>query len=209
MLKVFWDLDGTLVDNRYRLYELFCVLTETDFLTFDEYWSYKFRGYGQGKMLELIKYDKKNHSEFQRIWLKEIEKEEWLKKDILQKDAKETLEVLFWSGISQYVITNRQFIRNVEEELKWLNIPHFFNGISTTALKGKKADEMRKSFDVSGNDFMIGDSAEDIMAAKELGIHSIAICTDVRNEKLLKKYEPEWLLYDRQMIPKILNCDME
>lgn len=205
MLKVFWDLDGTLVDNRLRLYELFCRLSVTCNLSFDEYWTYKYRGYNQDKMLKLVGYRQDEDRSFQHRWLMEIEKEEYLAKDTLQRDVSEVLNRLSQYGFLQWVVTNRQLLKNAEEELKKLGIHHFFEGIWTTAFKCKKSEIIQEHCNISASDFYIGDSAEDIKTAKELGIHSIAVCTDPSLEESLRICQPEWIVYNRMQILEIIK----
>ena len=53
MRKIFWDLDGTILDIRQRLYRLFCELTDTQ-IGFGKYWQLKEAGYNQAKMLSYI-----------------------------------------------------------------------------------------------------------------------------------------------------------
>ena len=46
MRKIFWDLDGTILDIRQRLYRLFCELNDTQ-IGFEKYWQLKEAGYNQ------------------------------------------------------------------------------------------------------------------------------------------------------------------
>ena len=40
-MNIFFDLDGTLIDSKLRLYSLFQKLVPESILTYDEYWKYK------------------------------------------------------------------------------------------------------------------------------------------------------------------------
>ena len=40
-MKIFLDLDGTLIDSKLRLYGLFQELVPESILTYEEYWNYK------------------------------------------------------------------------------------------------------------------------------------------------------------------------
>ena len=40
-MKIFFDLDGTLINSKMRLYSLFQELVSASNLSFDEYWNLK------------------------------------------------------------------------------------------------------------------------------------------------------------------------
>ena len=47
-MKIFFDLDGTLIDSKLRMYNLFQELVPQSNLTFVEYWEYKKNKFSQG-----------------------------------------------------------------------------------------------------------------------------------------------------------------
>lgn len=190
-LKVFWDLDGTLVDSRLRLYKLFSHLTGQNELTFEEYWDCKYAGLRQQEMLDKVGYAPNRAADFRRNWLTKIEQSEWLKHDTLQEGARETLHFFTELGAKQYLITNRQSISAAVEELRRLGIEEYFDEFYTTALRSKKNEIIQANLNVNKGDILIGDSDEDIIAAKELGVYSIAVCTDIRLRQRLENCKPD------------------
>ncbi|MCM1251827.1 MAG: HAD hydrolase-like protein [Clostridium sp.] len=176
MKNLFWDLDGTLVDSRRRLYELFCYLTDTEWLSYEQYWDYKNKGYNQQKMLsDVVHYRKTSLEEFSNKWMDNIEKVEWLKKDTLQPGAENLLKRLKEKGYAMFVVTNRQSHKNTVEQLHWLGILPYFESVYATAQKCRKSEIIRNNISVKAEDILIGDSDEDMIAAQELGITSIII----------------------------------
>lgn len=176
MSNLFWDLDGTLVDSRHRLYELFCYLTDTKWLSFEQYWDYKNKGYNQQKMLcDVVHYSKESPEEFSKKWLANIEDISWLRKDTLQPGVEKLLNYFKEKQYLMFIVTNRQSYENTVEQLKWFGILHYFKAIYNTAQKCKKSEIVYKNISVKPEDIFIGDSDEDMLAANELGITSIII----------------------------------
>lgn len=171
MRKIFWDLDGTILDIRQRLYRLFCELTDTQ-IGFEKYWQLKEAGYNQAKMLSYIgsTVEKK---EFHTIWLANVERMELLHYDTLQPGIKEILADLFSGGSEMYIVTNRQCLENVKKQLYHLGINSFFKNIITTEQKFTKAEAVKQQGINAAGGIFIGDSKEDMQAALELNCEAI------------------------------------
>lgn len=193
MGNILWDLDGTLVDSRYRLYKLFCDLTGEDGLSFEQYWKYKEQGYNQRRMLqEIVHYEKGTLETFSELWLDNIEDFNRLREDILKKNVKDILRKLYDKGYTMFVVTNRQNYENTVRQLETLEILDYFKEVYNTAQRCKKSEIVLRSISLHPTDIFVGDSDEDIMAAEELGIISILIqCGEGLNDyydKRLKRY---------------------
>ncbi len=79
-MKVFFDLDGTLIDSKERLYKLFCDLVVDNILTYDEYWSLKMNKISNLDILsEKFDYSAKKIDKFQCLWMSRIEQKNYLK----------------------------------------------------------------------------------------------------------------------------------
>ena len=175
---IFWDLDGTLIDTRQRLYTLFRDLTGCS-LSYDAYWHLKAQELKQKEMLTHVRY----HGDldaFRRLWLQNIESQDYLDKDTLVDNAEEILRHLSAVGCQMYIVTNRQFIEPLLRQLRTLEIYHYFAQILTTAQKCTKSELIQQNgiiFTPSRTVF-IGDSAEDMDAAKALGIASVLIAKE-------------------------------
>lgn len=193
MGNILWDLDGTLVDSRYRLYKLFCDLTGEDGLSFEQYWKYKEQGYNQRRMLqEIVHYEKGTLETFSELWLDNIEDFNRLREDILKKNVKDILRKLYDKGYTMFVVTNRQNYENTVRQLETLEILDYFKEVYNTAQRCKKSEIVLRSISLHPTDIFVGDSDEDIMAAEELGIISILIqCGEGLNDyydNRLKRY---------------------
>lgn len=112
---------------------------------------------------------------FRDRWLKNIERKELLEKDVLQDGAEDVLKKLNNQGYHMYIVTNRQKYENLVEQLQFLGIDNYFRGVIATMQKRPKAEAVLKELEIGEHDLFIGDSMEDIHAAKDLGIQSIQL----------------------------------
>lgn len=179
---VLFDLDGTLLNPRKRLYSLFIELSGSA-ISYNEYWKYKDKGYNQERMLTLINY-KHSRQHFNRMWMEEIERRDLLALDEVYSDVVPSLNSLKYDEIKTGIITNRQSYENLEWELYEFAIRGFFDFVVSTFQKCSKDEAIIQSgLDVNGAVF-VGDSKEDIDAAEKLDIKSVLIrreCIKVQN----------------------------
>ena len=83
-MKIIFDLDGTLICSKKRLYELFCNLIQSRDLSFSDYWNLKYIGNSNQDILrERFDYTKAEISNFVNGWMKKIESDYYLEKDTL------------------------------------------------------------------------------------------------------------------------------
>lgn len=204
-MNIFWDLDGTILDHSRRLFYLFSALTETNALSYDEYWELKSAGNNQRKMLDLIQYDIQKRDSFSKRWLDMIEQKEWLSYDCLQPHIKEVLASFRRSGYEQYIVTNRRNVDLMEVEVTQLGIFDFFTGCFSTYQKMEKNKLIEmKGIVITENDYFIGDSPEDIRAGKALGIHTIAVDSIPARGLNVLSTEPEYYISDRRDLERII-----
>lgn len=181
---IFFDMDGTLVDCRLRLYSLFVELTGTDY-SFEEYWDYKRRGYNQKKMLGLVDYQEAFDGEFKQKWLANVERDNLLKMDTLNDGTKEVVELLNGKGIKLYLVTNRQSIGALKEQLAYLGIERYFTKVISTQQKCSKAEAVKRCDDINvSKAIFVGDSEEDMQAAKDLGIPGVLVSKEWPESKI-------------------------
>lgn len=139
---IFWDLDGTLVDPRQRLYQLFIELTGS-VLSYEEYWKLKRQGLSQQKMLEYISFAEFSAQEFKDKWLKNVERPDLLGKDVLFDEVVDVLTFTKGHGIKMYIVTNRQSYDRLIKQLDDFNILSDMDGIISTFQKCSKAESVR------------------------------------------------------------------
>lgn len=191
--QFFFDLDGTLIDSRFRLFDLFNEITKQDLLEFDDYWELKRAMYGHEWILKrYFQYSDNQLNEFNEHWLSLIEQEDYLDKDRLFPFTKSVLEATIGS---KYIVTARQSKANVRKQLAKLGILEYFDDIFVTEQKNTKTDLLNNSgLAFSGDDIFIGDTGHDIQTGKNLGMISVGVLSGFRNKSMLIPYHPDFLL---------------
>ncbi len=173
---IFFDLDGTLVNPKKRLYKLFTELSGSN-ISYDEYWKYKKEGLNQVQMLELVGYEFR-HQLFKKTWLEEIERQDLLSFDDVFDDVFSTLEIAKANSIRMIIVTNRQSYDNLRWELEKIGISEYFDEVITTYQKCSKDRAILSSEIDITNAIFVGDSKEDMEAAAALGICGVLICRE-------------------------------
>lgn len=196
-MKIIFDLDGTLICSKKRLYELFCDLTETRELSFDLYWDLKFLGYTNEDILRnQLKFTANEIELFVSSWMYNIESDEYLKMDTLIDGAENFLRKISESN-KLYVCTARQSISQVTEQLTKLGILCFFQEIFVTEQKKTKKQLLLDSDLIfSIDDVFVGDTGHDIMTGKELGMTTFAVLSGFMSKEKLQFYSPDFIVND-------------
>lgn len=190
MNNIFFDFDGTIIDNRVRLYNLFTELTNQSILSFDQYWAIKRNKVTQKEILQkFLAYSDDDCKIFKQNWLEGIEDPLRLKQDCLIVGIVELLQK-FSVDEKLVIVTNRQFEDRVIEQIEDLGIKNFFYDILVTKQQASKFDLITK-FGFKNSDSMIGDTDEDILTAKQLGICSIAVNWGGMGKEILVKCKPD------------------
>ncbi len=197
MLKnIFFDLDGTLIDPRIRLHSLFQELAPESEFSFDEYWKIKRQRINQKKILtKWFNYPEEKIHKFKRAWMEKVEEPHRLKQDILFGYTENVLASLS-KKYDLYLVTARQFEDRVHSQLEDYNIKSFFKKILVTKQKGPKSELIKNNVSYYPGDIFIGDTGEDVMTAKELGIKTIAVYSGCLSKEILKEYNPDLIVKD-------------
>lgn len=190
---LYLDLDGTLIDARKRLYNLYVDLTGSK-LSFDVYWKYKREQRSNDWLLINIEnYPIKGIEEFKEKWLKKIELKQYLDFDELFPNTKELL-IELESSLDLILITGRQSYTNLIWQLEKYQIAHYFKRILNTANKTPKEEMIRNYTGIfQPNDIIIGDTGIEVIAGKNLGIITVAVLSGFRNKESLEKYQPDYI----------------
>ncbi|MDS1315137.1 HAD family hydrolase [Aliarcobacter butzleri] len=192
--NIFFDFDGTLIDCRIRLYNLFIELVPESNFTFDEYWEIKRRRIDQKKLLMgTFNYSEEGVKRFKIKWLSKVEEVERLKCDLPFCYSEVLLKKLY-EKYNLFVVTNRQSKQLVIEQIKSYGWNSFFQKILVTEQLQTKEELIKNNCQVSSEDYFIGDTGEDILTGKSLGIKTIALASGFLNSEILKEYEADIIL---------------
>jgi len=196
-MNLVFDLDGTLICSKKRVYKLFCDLSRSSHLTFTEYWNLKFSGKKNQDIL-------KNNfgcsdleiENFSHNWMELIESDHYLSMDTMIDGLAVVLERLSQEH-SLFICTARQSISQVEKQLTQLSILNFFEDVFVTEQKQSKVTLLEKSKIVFGeNDWMFGDTGHDVIAGKKLGIKTCSVLSGFMTKERLEEYFPDLIIPD-------------
>ncbi|MBI2822296.1 MAG: HAD family hydrolase [Acidobacteria bacterium] len=210
---IFLDLDGPVLDVSRRYYTVHCQILEDlkiQAVSFSCYWEGKRSMLGveqiqtklsEGEMLE----------NYRKRWLETIEDPGVLRLDQVQPGAGAILRRLRDEGFELVLATLRQSCEHLAWELEHLDVARFFDGIlcsgDTSSAEGwvlKKRLVQRRLSPVSGALLLVGDTESDVLAAKALGICSVATLNGIRNRKILESLGPDFILQDLGELPGVL-----
>ena len=190
-MNIFFDLDGTLIDSKARLYRLFQHLVPISIYTFEQYWDLKQNRVGHKEILSTyFNYSEDQFLAFEKLWMDLIESDTWLNFDHPFEGVSARLSELSKEH-KLYVVTARQSPSIAYQQLDRFGWTGFFEKIFVTGQKVEKIDLINNSVKVSAEDWFIGDTGKDIQTGKLLGIHTAAVLTGFLSKRRLMEYNPD------------------
>lgn len=202
-MNLLLDFDGTLIDSKERQYRLFCDLVPECSLSFAQYWEIKRNRVSQSEMLkQLYGFDKGKIARIHEQWLKEIESPARLSSDIPYPGIGELLKILSLKN-ALVLVTARQVCETVHAQLKSFGWERLFSKVLVTNQSKSKYDVVSNDFVVSSNDIFVGDTGEDVLAGKSLGVRTIAVSYGVLNKNILSEYGADAIADD---VASLLQC---
>ena len=193
-MNIIFDLDGTLIDSKMRLFKLFSHLVPHSSLTYDSYWDLKLRDISNLEILKkLYSFTSIQLDEFNENWMLLIEDPKYLKFDEPIEGVFDYLKALKNKN-TLFVCTARQFEDRANEQLVALRLSSFFQGVFVTEQSMSKEQLISDNINISNSDWIIGDTGNDIKVGHILGINSCAVLTGFLSIDVLKKYEPKLLV---------------
>lgn len=194
-MKIFFDLDGTLIDSKIRLYLLFQYLVKESELSFDEYWKFKRNKKTHQYLLENIyNYNCEKIEVFEKEWMKQIEEDAWLDYDKPFNGVEEFLISLKKREINLFVVTARQYKEKAIKQLNGFGWEGIFDEVLVTEQKTDKAKLIRPFINENEILWIVGDTSKDIQTGKTLNIKTAAVSSGFLNFENLLKYQPDILI---------------
>lgn len=190
-MNIIFDLDGTLIDSKERLYQLFQRLVPISTLTFDQYWRFKHNRLSNELILSTeFGYSDDDIRRFVQAWMGLIESAEFLSMDSSFYGVEETL-VRLGAQARLHVCTARQSRESAVAQLESLGLLNYFESLMVTEQKCSKDFIIgRHVSHLKREDWLIGDTGSDIKVAQSLGINSCAVLSGFMSRDALVGYEP-------------------
>lgn len=194
-MNIVFDLDGTLIDSRLRLYRLFQHLVPDSPMSYENYWGFKKNKVSNETILSTeLGHDEKQIAGFVAQWMSLIESPDFLEYDSNFADIHPTLEDL-QKQAHLYVCTARQQRQPVLDQLARFGLLRFFNQILVTEQKNSKESLIAASVtSLSSQDWLVGDTGKDIQVGKLLNMKTCAVLSGFLNREALHRYEPDLIL---------------
>lgn len=193
-MKIFFDLDGTLLNSMDRLYRLFQHLVPASVLTYDEYWNLKRNKIGHEEILKNHFFYSDDQIElFKNEWLGLVEAPEWLSMDkpfegvtAYLAEIKKAHEI--------YLITARQFEDRLFSQITGYGWHELFTKVFVTGGKRDKYELISESMETGPDDWFIGDTGKDIRTGKDLGMRTAAVLSGFLSKEKLQEYHPDIII---------------
>lgn len=193
-MNLIFDLDGTLIDSSRRLYSLFQLLVPSSDLTYESYWALKRKKISNETILsKFFGFDSFAVERFASAWMARIESPEMLGFDTDFPGIKETLTRL-QKRACLYVCTARQYQELAVKQIDRLGLLPYFYDIMVTQQRKSKKELIASISGLGSQDWIIGDTGQDIQAGKALGIKTCAVLGGFRGLECIRHYDPDLIL---------------
>jgi phosphoglycolate phosphatase len=194
-VNIVFDLDGTLIDARARLYRLFQHLAPESPLSFSEYWAFKRRGLSNAHLLadELV-WDEAAIVGFTREWMRLIEAPEFLALDEPMPGVADALARLA-ERAELHLCTARQLPAAAAAQLQRLGLRRWFKTVLVTEQHDDKQSVLARQLpQLRPGDWMVGDTGKDMQAGRALGLRTCAVLSGFLDRDTLLLYRPDLVL---------------
>lgn len=191
-MNIVFDLDGTLIDSRLRLYRLFQNLVPSSSFSYGTYWRLKKNRISNEQILASeFNYNPIQINDFVARWLQLIESPEYLALDSSFEGICTALTKLK-NFADLHICTARQSRQPALDQLEKFGLQPFFKNILVTENSCNKETLIAAHiYELSRDDWFIGDTGYDIQTGKRLNMSTCAVLSGFLNKNNLKKYRPD------------------
>ncbi len=211
-MKLFFDLDGTLIDISEKYYRAYNdILTEAGFSTIvkKEYWDAKRHKVPEDQILAMTN-AKDFYKEYNQKRLLIIESDYYLSNDCLQDGAIEVLKN-FSTKYQLVLVTLRRSASQLNKQLVKLELMNYFVDVLSSGedLNPRwmiKYNLIRKYMgdEHDSSHILISDTETDIKAGNKLGFNTIAVLNGIRTKELLIMSNPDFIC---NSVKNLLNLE--
>ena len=206
-MNIFIDLDGPILNNLPRLYQLYCDLTRSigiPPIPQGAYWRSKRERVSEKEILHKSGcFNERLIAEYEARRYRKIESAKYLILNKLTSGCCGALDFLSQKG-NLVLITTRKNKRNLSWEINRKKISHYFSAIlcdysdqlSVGHLKQQLIRSYRNLNASDARDIIIGDTEAEIECGSKLNIFSIALTNGIRKKSELLLHQPDFICRD-------------
>lgn len=199
--SIVFDFDGTLIDISIRDYKVYSDILKglkREPIPFNIYWEKRKNKEDIKNILALSNIiDKEEVSFFLSERHLKIDSEQYLLLDSLFCNVKDILMELK-EKYELYLVTSRHRQDETLKQLRDLEIYHFFEKVYVV-----NTDKYNIFCDIPNLEYVVGDTENDIIPAKKIGVYSVAVTTGIRSENFLKEMSPSYVIHKLEDFCKI------
>jgi phosphoglycolate phosphatase len=207
---LYLDLDGTILDIREKYHRLHCRIAldlGRELLPRGTFWARKRTGVALEDLLP--DWDEAARAEYSRRWLAEIELPLYTRFDRLVPGARESLLRLA-SQFELVLVTLRRDGQELRRQLRRLGVAPLFSRLLVRGdhdgTELTKAQLLRLTVAPDGRrSVVVGDSEEDVRAARALGSPFVAVLTGMRDRDFLAALAPDLIIESVAQLPAALQ----
>ncbi len=214
-MMLFFDFDGTIVDisgKYHRVFSAFVQLHGGASLSQEHYWQLKRSEASDKEILDAASLSRLNPGLLREYMKDHIEREHFLESDRLFDGAAAVLGELA-AKHACYLVSMRRNPPALQRQLQRLQIQNHFVAVLTpqTGLQegAESAEPLKctalRQVPISGKSLIIGDSGMDIVTGKKMGLFTCATTTGIRNQSVLKLYQPDFMIRSLQEVTDIID----
>lgn len=198
-LHIVVDLDGTILDNKTRLFNSFKIAAKNKEVKFEEYLEFRRIGLSNYQILEQLGVSRNILESFQSDWLVLIESENMLELDSLFHGVKEWLQNLT-SQAQISLCTARKTPESCITQLTNLGISGYFTNLGIVGNAEGKIEWIR-NLEKNTKIWYIGDTPTDLEISRAAGVNSILVSTGLWESSKLAALGPDIF------VPKITDLN--
>lgn len=210
-MTIVFDLDGTLIDvsdRHYSVYRDTTISLQGKPLTKEVYWQMKKSKKSWQEILNQSKVEESTREQFMERFIRLIESPEMTQLDTIIDGAKEVLSMLREKGHTLFLVSLRRNNDALMSELEHLELKQYFKEAISGHTDGEGFELKKQIIKELVNDsetLVVGDTEADVLAAKQLKCHSVAVLSGIRSEQILAELRPDYLISSVIELPQIIS----